>query len=91
MKVLGGAKGWQYDGHTPASLAEYHNRAIRYTLGLPGVCTAVIGLSNVDEVKQAVAVAHAYRPLSSSEKAELLKEGQRLAQARGLYYGPTTG
>jgi aryl-alcohol dehydrogenase-like predicted oxidoreductase len=91
MKVLGGAKGWQYDGHTPASLADYHARAIRYSLGLPGVCTAVIGLSNVDEVKQAIAVAHAYRPLSSSERAELLKEGQRLAQARGLYYGPTTG
>src|SRR5207247_9754219 len=46
---------------------------------------------SVDDVKQAIAVAHAYRPLSHDERAELLKEGQRLAQARGLYYGPTTG
>jgi hypothetical protein len=42
-------------------------------------------------VKQAVAVARAYRPLSDAERAELLREGEKLAQARGLYYGPTTG
>jgi uncharacterized protein len=91
MKVLGGAKGWQYDGHTPATLAGYHARAIHYSLGLPGVAAAVIGFSNLDEVKQAVAVARAYRPLSDAERAELLREGEKLAQARGLYYGPTTG
>lgn len=91
MKVLGGAKDWRYDGHTPATLADYHARAIRYSLGLPGVCTAVIGFGSLDEVRQAVTVARAYRPLSSEERAGLLREGQKLAQARGLYYGPTTG
>src|SRR5438876_7360555 len=72
MKVLGGAKEWRYDGHTPATLADYHARAIRYSLGLPGVCTAVIGFGNLDEVRQAVAVARAYRPLSAAERAALL-------------------
>jgi len=91
MKVLGGAKEWRYDGHTPATLAEYHARAIRYSLGLPGVCTAVIGFGNLDEVRQAVAVARAYRPLSADERAALLDEGRKLAQARGLYYGPVSG
>ncbi len=91
MKVLGGAKEWRYDGHTPATLAEFHARAIRYSLGLPGVATAVIGFSNLDEVKQAVAIARAYRPLSTDERAALLIDGQKLALARGLYYGPTTG
>jgi aryl-alcohol dehydrogenase-like predicted oxidoreductase len=91
MKVLGGAKAWRYDGHTPATLADYHARAIRYSLGLPGVAVAVIGFGNLDEVKQAVAVARAYRPLSNAERAELLRQGEELARARGLYYGPTTG
>src|SRR5438105_4153589 len=91
MKVLGGAKNWQYDGHTPATLADYHARAIRYSLGLPGVCTAVIGFGSLDEVRQAAAVARAYRPLSAGERADLLREGQKLAQARGLYYGPVSG
>jgi aryl-alcohol dehydrogenase-like predicted oxidoreductase len=91
MKVLGGAKEWRYDGHTPASLAEYHARAIRYSLGLPGVCTAVIGFASLEEVRQAVAVARTYRPLSSDERATLLEEGRKLAQARGLYYGPVSG
>jgi aryl-alcohol dehydrogenase-like predicted oxidoreductase len=91
MKVLGGAKDWRYDGQTPATLADYHARAIRYALGLPGVATAVIGFSNLDEVKQALAVARAHKPLAAAERADLLREGEKLAQARGLYYGPTTG
>ena len=91
MKVLGGAQDWRYDGHTPATLAAYHARAIRYSLGLPGVCTAVIGFGTVEEVRQAVAVARAYRPLSAVEREALLKEGKTLAQSHGLYYGPVQG
>jgi aryl-alcohol dehydrogenase-like predicted oxidoreductase len=91
MKVLGGAKDWRYDGHTPATLTDFHARAIRYSLGLPGVAAAVIGFSNVDEVKQAVAVARDFRPLSKEEQTELLREGRKLSEARGLYYGPITG
>lgn len=91
MKVLGGARNWSYDGKTPATLADYHERAIRYSLGLPGVSTAVIGFSNAGEVDAAIAVAKKYRPLSKTERSDLLKEGRRLATERGLYYGPVTG
>ncbi len=91
MKVLGGAQGWRYDGQTSGTLAQYHERAIRYSLGLPGVCTAVVGLSTVEEVTQAVQVARAYRPLSAAEQSALLAEGKKLAASRGLYYGPVTG
>lgn len=91
MKVLGGAQGWRYDGQTPGTLASYHERAIRYSLGLPGVRVAVVGLSTVEEVAQAVHVARAYRPLSAAERSALLAEGKKLAAARGLYYGPVTG
>ena len=91
MKVLGGAVGWKYDGKTPATLAAYHAQAIRYALGLKGVCCAVIGFSNADEVQQAVEVARHYKPLTNTERVALLDKGKELAQARGLYYGPLTG
>jgi aryl-alcohol dehydrogenase-like predicted oxidoreductase len=91
MKVLGGAIDWRYDGHTPATLAEYHERAIRYALGLPDVATAVIGFSNLAEVEKAVAVVRTLKPLTASEQADLLREGEKLAKTRGLYYGETTG
>jgi uncharacterized protein len=91
MKVLGGAKDWKYDGRTAATLAEYHEKAIRYSLSLPDVSTAVIGFSNLREVDAALKVARALKPLSASERSELLSEGKRLAEARGLYYGPVVG
>jgi acyl-CoA reductase-like NAD-dependent aldehyde dehydrogenase len=62
-----------------------------HSLGLPGVCTAVIGFGSLEEVRQAVAAARAYRSLSADERADLLREGQKLAQARGPYYGPISG
>lgn len=91
MKVLGGAQGWRYDAHTPATLAAYHEKAIRYSLGLPDVACAVVGLSNADEVKQAVAVARTFKPLTDAERDALLVTGRDLAKTRGLYYGPVTG
>jgi aryl-alcohol dehydrogenase-like predicted oxidoreductase len=91
MKVLGGAKNWQYDGRTPATLAEHYQQAIRYSLGLPGVACAVIGFSTPEEIRQAVEIARHYRPLSNEERLALLETGKQLAEARGLYYGPITG
>ena len=91
MKVLGGAKNWSYDGKTAASLADYHERALRYSLALPGVCAAVVGFSNVKEIAAAVEVAKRFEPLSSADRDALLAEGRQLAVARGLYYGPVTG
>ena len=88
MKVLGGAKDWKYDSRTPGSLAAYHEKAIRYTLGIPGVACAVIGLSTKDEVTKAVEVARNYQPLPARELEDLLVAGKRLAVERGAYYGP---
>jgi hypothetical protein len=91
MKVLGGSVGWQYDGKAKANLAAFHERAIRYALGLPQVSCAVIGLANEDEIRRAAAVARAYRPLTGPEREALLAEGREIAARRGLYYGPATG
>lgn len=91
MKVLGGARNWSYDGKTPATFAAYHEQAIRYWLGIPGVSTAVLGFSTAGEIDAAVRVARSWRPLSNAERTALLSEGERLARTRGLYYGPVTG
>lgn len=91
MKVLGGAVKWAYDARTPGCFADHHARAIRYSLGLPGVACAVIGLSNEAEVRKAVEVARAWKPLTEDERIALLEEGKKLADSRGLYYGPITG
>jgi uncharacterized protein len=90
MKVLGGSKEWRYDGRTQANFAAFHERAIRYALRLPIAC-AVIGFNTVEEARQAVEVARRYRPLPAADRAALVEEGRRLAQARGLYYGPVEG
>jgi predicted aldo/keto reductase-like oxidoreductase len=91
MKVLGGAKNWSYNARTPGTLADYHERSIRYSLSLPGVACAVIGFSNEAEIAAAVKVAKAYRPLSEPDRKALLAEGERLARERGLYFGPVMG
>jgi uncharacterized protein len=91
MKVLGGARDWQYDARTAGTLADYHERAIRYSLGLPGVACAVIGFANEKELRQAVSVVRDYRPLTASERGALLEQGRRVAADRKDYYGPVTG
>ena len=94
MKVLGGAQGWRYDGRTPGTLAQYHARAIRYSLGLPGVCTAVIGLSTVDEVAQAVQVARAYRPLADVMSLHIYNWASLMSDMHGwprpMYISPSS-
>jgi predicted aldo/keto reductase-like oxidoreductase len=91
MKVLGGAANWQYDGKTLGTLASYHARSIRYSLSLPGVACAVIGMSDEKELAAAIQVVKTYRPLPSGDREKLLQEGRRLAEKRGLYYGPVIG
>lgn len=87
MKVLGGSIEWRYDAKTPATLAAYHEQAIRYALGLEVAC-AVIGFANEREIVQALEVARRFKPLSGEEEAALLQKGEVLAKERGLYYGP---
>jgi len=85
MKVLGGATEWKYDGYADATLADHYTPAMRYVLGIPDLACAVIGCKNVAEVRQAVAAARAFVPLTEAERADLLSKGKELAAARGLY------
>jgi uncharacterized protein len=91
MKVLGGAVKWQYDARTPGVFADKYEPAMRYALGLPDVACAVVGLANEAEIRKAVKTAQEYKPLTAMERADLLKEGKRLASGRVEYYGPVSG
>jgi predicted aldo/keto reductase-like oxidoreductase len=91
MKVLGGAIKWQYDGNTKGVLAEHHEQAIRFSLGVPGVACAVVGFATVDEARKALDVAARFKPLTTAERDELLAAGRKLAVARAGYYGPVDG
>jgi len=89
MKVLGGAIGMQYNQPTPALMPEeYHEKAIRYSLGLKGVSTAVIGLKNKEEILQAVDAVKRYKPLSEEEMKNLEQIGKDLSGQWGAHFGP---
>lgn len=88
MKALGGAVGLKYDTREQESMlsADEHELSIRYVLGLPGMCSAVIGCRNVAEVRLAADHARRYRPLSDSESASAHRRGQQLAARWGRRY-----
>jgi uncharacterized protein len=44
-------------------------RAMRYSLGLPGVSLAIVGMDNVEQIDQNVAIAALFRPLDEQERA----------------------
>jgi uncharacterized protein len=52
--------------------------AYRYSLSLP-VATQVVGLTTLDQLKQAVALARSFTPLSAAEKSTLLARVQDAA------------
>jgi len=91
MKVYGGAEGMKYEKPVPSALAvngpHDHETALRYALGLPGVATAVIGVFNEAELRQNIAWAKNYTPLSSSESSILEQTGQDIAADWGPHYG----
>lgn len=72
MKVLGG------DGQ----LADDYDRALRYTLSVPGVACALIGVSDAQQMRRAVQAARDFRPLTHEEMAQTIAMGRTLAAAR---------
>lgn len=89
MKVLGGAPGFAYRHPIPCLMPKDRvTDAIRYALGLPGVATAVIGFNYVEQLRQAVAIAKSYKPLSPAERTALSEAGKQLAQEWKLHLGP---
>jgi uncharacterized protein len=84
MKVLGGpVKG----GARLISPSDYQS-TLRYVWGVPGVPVAIVGMRTVEELRQALAAARAYRPLDAFEVSTLTERGKALAAQWGELRGP---
>jgi aryl-alcohol dehydrogenase-like predicted oxidoreductase len=61
---------------------EFQSRdlALRYSLGLPGVSLAIVGMNTPEQVDQIAALAAAYRPLDEPELDRLLDEVRPLVE-----------
>jgi predicted aldo/keto reductase-like oxidoreductase len=89
MKVMAGPqKGYRQPN--PGRLADYADLAIRYSLSLPEVACAVVGVFSVDELKQNVTVAKSHKSLTKFELQKLASIGKELAQKWGAHYGDPT-
>lgn len=85
MKVLGGpVKG------AGAMLAapEDYRATLRYAWSVPGVAVVNLGIRTVEELRQALAAARSFEPLTAAEMAALAERGKQLAATWGLLRGP---
>lgn len=85
MKVLGGPV-----NNGPGRLitpADY-SASLRYVWGLPGLCVALVGMRNQDELRPALNAARAYQPLEPSEMTAITERGKALAAQWGPLRGP---
>lgn len=64
-------------------LAPMHERALRYTFGLP-ICTAVVGMESMKQLEKNLTVAESYRPLSDKERLQLFREVLPMVTPKGL-------
>ncbi len=64
---------------------EFQNRelALRYSLGLPGVSLAIVGMDTPEQVEEIAALAAAFRPLSKGEEQQLVDEVRPLVEKDG--------
>jgi uncharacterized protein len=61
---------------------EFSNRelALRYSLGLPGVSVAILGMDSPEQIDQNVELAASFRPLDEREEAQLIEEVRPLVE-----------
>lgn len=55
-------------------------RALRYSLGLPGVSLAIIGMDKMEQIDQNVEIAARFQPLNEQERQQLIDEVQPLVE-----------
>jgi predicted aldo/keto reductase-like oxidoreductase len=92
MKTFGGMLGGvpAATGPNPGTMVpkKMLQQAVRFSLGLPGVATLVIGPHTVQQLRENVRWVASYRPLSADERTTLLAQGKRLASQWGTHHGP---
>ncbi|HEX8600610.1 MAG TPA: aldo/keto reductase [Chloroflexia bacterium] len=55
--------------------------ALRYSLGLPGVSTAILGMKEAAEIEENVRLAQSFKPLEEDELQALLDEAKKLVES----------
>jgi predicted aldo/keto reductase-like oxidoreductase len=92
MKVFGGARKSSGSYENPAAPPEmdvaHLRNAVRYALGIPGVCTVNLGVHNSDQLRRNVDLVKKYTELSADEDRELAQLGRKLARDWGAHFGP---
>ncbi len=79
---------WLTRGRSDSFRKPHYEKAVRYTLGIPGLSVAIMGMQSVSELRQAVATVRAYAPLEGGELSETLAAGKRMAAELGEHRGP---
>jgi aryl-alcohol dehydrogenase-like predicted oxidoreductase len=86
MKVLGGPVA--PPARARITSPDEYVANLRYVLGIPGVSVAIIGIRTVEELRQAVATARDFRPLTPAEMTRITERGKTLAREWGPLRGP---
>jgi aryl-alcohol dehydrogenase-like predicted oxidoreductase len=87
MKVFGGAAKGSVSPKGSRVPDELKPAALRYALGLPQVSVVVVGIHDEAELKQNLAWAKAFTPLTEVELRDLEKTTKALAGKWGAVYG----
>lgn len=85
MKVLGGP---MPDTRGRLNTLEDYQTSLRYVWGLPELSVALIGMRSVDELRQGLAAARSFKPISGEELAQVAERGKLLAKEWGPLRGP---
>jgi aryl-alcohol dehydrogenase-like predicted oxidoreductase len=88
MKTLGGIKGSSKNPKGARVPDDLRQAALRYALGLPQVSVVVVGMYDDEELKQNLAWARAFKPLTTEELLALDKTTRELAGEWKELYGP---
>lgn len=91
MKVFGG-HGRGFGGYRqkgPSKIPRGHlEPALRYSLSIEGVASAVVGAYTIEEVRENVEWAKRFKPLNADESVALRLKGKELAANWGTRFGP---
>jgi aryl-alcohol dehydrogenase-like predicted oxidoreductase len=85
MKVLGGPV---RNGPGRLISPEDYAATLRYAWSVPGLAVAIVGMRNPEELRQALAAARAFEPLTPAETTALMERGKPIAQQWGPLRGP---
>jgi uncharacterized protein len=88
MKVFGGCKENENSPKGANLPDDFLQAALRYALGLSQVSAVVLGMNDEEELRQNLAWAHAFKPLTGEELRSLEQPTRELAGQWRELYGP---